>query len=115
MKKNSELEGGVVLTNVEPFRILQPTTREGDWLVFSLKSLTLSVTYPVVQYHSRKAEITLETPEDKVTRVAVPLHAGAGPQPENTITGVEIQDMIRSYVHDIEQVLSEKPKEKGEW
>jgi hypothetical protein len=49
----------------------------------------------------------LDTPPNRVLRIAIPLHAGAGPQPEKTITTTELRDMISNIVSSLEWVLDD--------
>lgn len=88
-------------------------TDRGGWRVFALESFGANVKR-VFGKNETTVWATLKTPDGQITPLAIPNHPGAGPQPENTITMTDVQDLVRKVVLDLEMVLLEKQEEKKE-
>lgn len=58
---------------------------------------------------------TLESPQDKELRVAVPLHPGAGERPAGTLTLVEVHDLSREIMKSLEWALDDMEAPAEEW
>lgn len=59
---------------------------------------------------------TIQTPEAHPIKVAVQRYAGAGTQPENTITYLEIEDIATKLIKTLEDSIDNtNPKQGASW
>lgn len=58
---------------------------------------------------------TLKSPQDKELRVAIPLHAGAGERPADTVSLVEVHDLAAEIMRSLEWALDDLQAPAPEW
>lgn len=98
---------------------LELLSTEGFWTIFRLKSFGAEVERKVGPGefpNKKKVYASLDTPENRMVRVAFPNVASPGTQPENTVTMVTVHDWVAEVVRSLEWTLDDvynKPQESG--
>lgn len=98
--------------------VLEHQDIQAGWAVFHLSRLEVEVKLSE-NFNSRTLRGHLDTPDHAPIQVAIPFHAGAGTQPENTITLQTLADQGQQAIQTLEHAIRDAVKitsdDKGAW
>lgn len=99
---------------------LEPTDALVDgWMLFRLTKVWGSVKMNLSGV-TRELGNSIEPAHGTQLRVVIPQHPGVGPQPENTITFTEVEDIGTSFLSYLEQTIlnnheRRQQEKEGSW